>query len=123
MKQLVFLIFCCFVMNFAHCQIIHKRKLVMLTSPFEMTVVAKDTVEGNLYIDAAIAEVGRIEHLISDWIPTTPISIINQNAGIAPIKVDEELFELLKRSVKMSKVTDGAFRMLQWIKSGNLMAA
>ncbi len=109
MKRLFFLIFCSFTMNFAHSQIIHKRKLVMLTSPFEMTVVAKDTVEGNLYIDAAIAEVSRIEHLISDWIPTTPISIINQNAGIAPIKVDEELFELLKRAVKMSKITDGAF--------------
>lgn len=90
-------------------QIIHKRKLYMMTSPFEMTVVAKDTIQGNEYIDAAIAEVSRIENLVSDWKPETQISKVNQNAGIQPIKVDDEVFELVKRSIKMSKITDGAF--------------
>ncbi|MEY4084333.1 MAG: hypothetical protein RL074_120 [Bacteroidota bacterium] len=55
-------------------QIIHKRKLILLTSPFEMTVVAKDTVEANQYIDLAIAEVKRVENLVSDWKPETQIS-------------------------------------------------
>jgi thiamine biosynthesis lipoprotein len=36
--------------------------------------------QGNLYIDQAIAEVKRIENLISDWIPTTQISTVNQKA-------------------------------------------
>ena len=35
-------------------QIVHKRKLAMLGSPFEMTVVAKDTIQANQYIDLAI---------------------------------------------------------------------
>ncbi len=67
-------------------QITQKRKLSMLGSPFEMTVVAKDTVQGNEYIDLAVAEVKRIENLISDWIPSSQISLANQNAGIKPIK-------------------------------------
>jgi len=81
----------------------------MLGSPFEMTVVAKDTVQGNQYINQAIDEVKRIENLISDWIPTTQISKVNQNAGIAPVKVDKEVFELIERAIKISKLTNGAF--------------
>jgi thiamine biosynthesis lipoprotein len=90
-------------------QIIHKRKLSMLGSPFEITVVAKDTVEGNKYCDLAVAEVKRIENLISDWIPTTQISEVNHNAGQKPVKVDREVFDLVERSIKISQITSGAF--------------
>ncbi len=90
-------------------QITHKRKLSMLGSPFEMTVVAKDTVQGNEYIDLAIAEVKRVEYLISDWIPTTQISQVNKNAGIKPVKVDKEVFDLVSRAIKVSQITSGAF--------------
>lgn len=90
-------------------QIIHKRKLSMLGSPFEITVVAKDTVEGNKYCDLAVAEVKRIENLISDWIPTTQISEINRNAGKKAVKVDREVFDLVERSIKISQITSGAF--------------
>jgi len=94
---------------FAFSQITHKRKYALLGSPFEITVVAKDTVEGNKYNALAVAEVKRIENLISDWIPTTPISQVNQNSGIQPIKVNDEVFELVERAIKISKLTDGAF--------------
>lgn len=90
-------------------QITHKRKLYMLGSPFEMTVVAQDTVQGNQYINLAVTEVKRIENLISDWIPTTQLSQVNQNAGIKPIKVDKEVFDLVKRAIKISEITSGAF--------------
>lgn len=90
-------------------QITHKKKYALLGSPFEITVVAKDTIEGNTYASLAVAEVKRIENLISDWIPTTQISQVNQNAGIVPIKVNIEVFELVERAIKISKLTDGAF--------------
>jgi thiamine biosynthesis lipoprotein len=47
----------------------------------------------------AVAEVSRLENLISDWIPTT-ISDVNRNAGIKPIKVPQEVFDLVQRSIK-----------------------
>ena len=90
-------------------QITHQRKLAMLGSPFEVTVVAKDTVQANYFIDLAIAESKRIEHLISDWIPTTQISQVNQNAGIQPVKVDKEVFDLVERALKISQLSSGAF--------------
>jgi FAD:protein FMN transferase len=90
-------------------QITHKRKLNMLASPFEMTVIAQDTVQGNQFCNWAIAEVKRIENLISDWIPTTQISQVNKNAGIKPIQVDKEVFSLVERAIKISQITSGAF--------------
>lgn len=90
-------------------QVTHKRTLSMLGSPFEMIVVAKDIPEADVYIDMAVAEVSRIEYLISDWIPTTPISIVNQNAGIKPVKVPQEVFDLVGRAMKISELTSGAF--------------
>lgn len=90
-------------------QVQHKRKLFLLASPFEMTVVAKDTTEANAYIDMAVGEVKRIENIISDWIPTTQVSEINKNAGIQPVKVSDELLSLVERALKISAVTDGAF--------------
>jgi thiamine biosynthesis lipoprotein len=81
----------------------------MLGSPFEVTAVANDTIKANEYIDLAVAEVKRIEYLISDWIPTTQISQVNKNAGIQPIKVNAEVFELVERAIKISQITAGAF--------------
>ena len=90
-------------------QMTHKRKLSMLGSPLEITVVAKDTIQGNQFIDLAITEVKRIEYLISDWIPSTQISQVNKNAGSKPVKVDKEVFDLVGRAIKVSQITSGAF--------------
>lgn len=90
-------------------QVEYKRKVSMLGSPFEITVVAKDSVQGKKFTDIAINEVKRIENQISDWIPTTQISLVNKNAGIQAVKVDTEVFELVERAIKISQLTEGAF--------------
>ena len=107
MNKLFFLLVLVSVASFG--QIIHKKRVALLGSPFEITVVVNDTIEGNKYASMAIQEVKRIENLISDWIPTTQISQVNQNAGIKAVKVDEEVFNLVERAIKISKLTDGAF--------------
>ncbi len=90
-------------------QQVFKKKKSLLGSPFEITVVATDSVQANQFVNMAFDEVTRIEHLISDWIPTTQISKVNQQAGISAVKVDLEVFELVERALKISKLTDGAF--------------
>lgn len=90
-------------------QVTHKRELTMLGSPFEMIVVADDIPQADVYIDMAVAEVSRLENLISDWIPTTPISEVNRNAGIKAVIVPQEVFDLVQRSITVSKLTSGAF--------------
>lgn len=107
MKFTIFF-FVIFISN-SFAQIVHKKKAALLGSPFEITVLAEDTIAGENFCKVAIAEVKRIENLISDWIPTSQISKVNQNAGLKPIKVDEEVFDLIERALKISKITNGAF--------------
>ncbi|WP_035655646.1 FAD:protein FMN transferase [Flavobacterium filum] len=107
--RLLFFILSFFFSTVLSAQMVYTQKTNMLGSPFEMTVVAKDSVEGNYFIQKAIEEVKRIEHLISDWIPNTQISKVNQSAGITPVKVDQEVFQLIDRAIKISKLTNGAF--------------
>lgn len=85
------------------------RTTLLMGSRFDLTVVAATEAEGNAYIDTAMAEITRIEKLISDWDPTSQTSEINRNAGIRPVKVDKELIDLIQRSIAISKLTDGAF--------------
>lgn len=76
---------------------------------FEFTVIADSETAGKKAIDAAIAEVKRIEDLLSTFKDTSQTNLINQHTGIKPVKVDRELIELLQRSVKISDITQGAF--------------
>ena len=85
------------------------RTLKLMGSRFDLTVVADDSIQAQSYIDLAVYEISRIEHLISSWDAASQTSLINKNAGIKPIKVDNELFELIERCVGISKLTDGAF--------------
>jgi len=78
-------------------------------SRFDLTVVANDGAQGNKDIDIAVAEITRIEKLISSWDANSQTSEINKNAGIKPVKVDKELIDLIERSISISKLTDGAF--------------
>ncbi|WP_081212461.1 FAD:protein FMN transferase [Salegentibacter sediminis] len=87
----------------------YKRTLKLMGSRFEITVVAKDSIVANKHIDTAVAEISRIEKLISSWDANSQTSEINRNAGVSPVKVSPELFELIARSIKISQLTDGAF--------------
>ncbi len=78
-------------------------------SRFDITVVANNTAEADKYLDTAIAEITRIEKLISSWDANSQTFSINKNAGIKPVKVDTELFSLIERAIQISKLTDGAF--------------
>ncbi|WP_439131102.1 FAD:protein FMN transferase [Polaribacter sp.] len=87
----------------------YKRTLKLMGSRFEITVVDNNSISANKNIDLAIAEITRIEKLISSWDKNSQTSKINRNAGIKPVVVDQELFQLIKRALKISKLTKGAF--------------
>ncbi len=87
----------------------YKRTLKLMGSRFDITLVGKDSITVNTHIDIAIAEITRIEKLISSWDENSQTSEINRNAGINPVKVDAELFGLIENAKAISKLTDGAF--------------
>ena len=94
---------------FAQSEILISRDSILMGSQFNITIVAKDSLEGNKSIDKVITEIVRIENLISEWRPQTPVSQINKNAGLKAVKVDKELFDLTARAIYYSRLTNGAF--------------
>lgn len=87
----------------------YTKVIKLMGSRFDITVVAKNEYQATNYIQKAIDEITRIELLISEWDPNSQVSEINRNAGIKEVKVDKELFDLIKRSIQISKLTQGAF--------------
>lgn len=108
-KKLFVSLFLVLLCLFSQASESYTRTLKLMGSRFDITVVANSEAEGNHYIDEAVAEISRIEKLISSWDPNSQTSEINRNAGIKPVKVDPELFHLIERAIGISHLTDGAF--------------
>jgi FAD:protein FMN transferase len=87
----------------------HKEVLLLMGSRFELTAVSENEALAKKAIHAGIAEIKRIESLISSWDSNSQTSSVIRNAGIKPVKVDQELFNLIRRSIKISNLTHGAF--------------
>jgi thiamine biosynthesis lipoprotein len=108
-KTVVVILALCLFSALVCAQVTQKRSLKLMGSGFEITVVAEDTSAASGYIDMAVGEIQRIEAMISSWDPLSETSVVNKNAGIKPVKVSMELFQLVKRSLDISRLTDGAF--------------
>jgi FAD:protein FMN transferase len=70
---------------------------------------ADDPDKGNAAIDAVMAELRRIDDLMSHYKPESQLSQINQFGNERPVPVDKELFDLIKLSTHYSEITEGAF--------------
>jgi len=109
MKKYFILLTILFVSSFTNAQQLHRKTLKLMGSRFDISVIVNDSTEATKYINLAIEEISRIEKLISSWDSNSKTSEINKNAGIKPVKVPNELFNLIQRSLAISKLTDGAF--------------
>ncbi|PXY46883.1 FAD:protein FMN transferase [Flavobacterium hydrophilum] len=76
---------------------------------FTITVVTQNENTGNENINLAIEEIRRIEKLLTTYKNNSQTNLINENAGIKPVKVDLEVFNLIERSIGISRITQGAF--------------
>ncbi|KAA6438237.1 FAD:protein FMN transferase [Dyadobacter flavalbus] len=102
-------LFLVFLTCIATAQVLRKRTTMLMGGRFDITIVAPDSASAEMNIDTVIAEITRIENLISDWKPSSQVSQVNANAGIRPVKVDKEVFELTERALELSELTNGAF--------------
>ncbi len=76
---------------------------------FTFTVLAHDESWAYKCIDAAVNEIQRIENLLTTFNDTSQTSLINRYAGIMPVEVDREVYNIIERSLKISTLTQGAF--------------
>jgi len=61
------------------------------------------------HIESAFQEIARIERLVDDRASTSALARVNASAGLAPVVVEPELFALIQESVRVARLTQGAF--------------
>lgn len=86
-----------------------RKTLPLMGNRFELTVIAHDETWAMDRIDVGITEIRRIEKLLTTFHEDSETSLINRNAGIKPVAVSRETFDLIDRSVRISRLTQGAF--------------
>ena len=87
----------------------YKRAMKLMGNHFEITVVADNEIWANKQIVKGVCEIQRIEKLLTTFSEDSETNLINKNAGIAAVKVSNEIIELIQRALKISSVTQGAF--------------
>ena len=92
----------------AHADWMERTEAIMGTRCY-VELWADDPVKGNDAIDAVMAELRRIDDLMSHYKPESQLSQINQYANERAVQVDKELFDLIKLSTHYSQITEGAF--------------
>lgn len=86
-----------------------RRAERLMGNRFELTVILKDDEEAQACLDEAVAEIKRIEALLTTFSADSQTAAINAAAGLHPVRVDREVFELIARANRISALTQGAF--------------
>ena len=60
-------------------------------------------------MDAVIAEMRRTDELMSTYKPQSQLSQVNAHAFERPVQVEEEIIDVVERSLELSKLSGGAF--------------
>ncbi|MDT8286410.1 MAG: FAD:protein FMN transferase [Elusimicrobiales bacterium] len=84
-------------------------KRTLMGSPFEITAWPGGPAgAAEAAILTAYAEIARVEDLITDW-RDSPLERLNAAAGGPPVKVSEELFNLIEFALGVCRDSGGAF--------------
>jgi thiamine biosynthesis lipoprotein len=87
----------------------HQRTDAIMGTRIYVELWDEDAQHAEASIDAVMAEMHRIDDLMSHYKPESQLSQINAHAVEGPVKVDQELFDLIKLSTRFSEITEGAF--------------
>lgn len=95
----------------------YKVRERLMGSDFELIVCGEEE-ESSSWLNCGIAEIQRLEYLLTEFNNTSETAKINFNAGISPVKAEVEVWALIQRCIRLSGLTQGAFD----ITSGALKA-
>lgn len=86
-----------------------KKALKLMGNRFELSVIAGDEAWATERINEGVEEIRRIERLLTTFDPDSETNRINRQAGISPVEVSAETFDLIERSLRISTLTQGSF--------------
>jgi FAD:protein FMN transferase len=88
---------------------VFEKSLKLMGNRFLLGVVGHQEDRANECMDAGIREIQRIEKLLTTYSEESETALINRNAGIHPVMVSRETFDIIERSIRISRATQGAF--------------
>ena len=87
----------------------HAREEAIMGTRIAVEVWHDDPAEATKAIDAVIAEMHRIDALMSTYKPESQLSRVNRDAAAGPVRVEAELARLVVRALQFSEMSGGAF--------------
>ena len=74
-----------------------------------VVAITDDIATGNQCIESALDEINNVDNLMSDYKEDSEISRVNADAFARPVIVGPATFDVIQKSIEISKLTDGAF--------------
>ncbi len=87
----------------------HKQHADVMGTRVTVELYHADEAQARQAILAVLDEMHRIDAEMSPYIESSQLSRLNRDASRRAVPVSNELFSLLRRSVRFSEMTDGAF--------------
>jgi thiamine biosynthesis lipoprotein len=87
----------------------HAREEAIMGTRIAAEVWHEDAAAAEGALDAVIAEMHRIDALMSTYKPESQLSRVNRDAAAGPVRVDPELARLIARALEFSELSGGAF--------------
>jgi thiamine biosynthesis lipoprotein len=88
---------------------VYTRVEKLMGSVFTLGIAAASDGQAAQLLDMGIAEIRRIEDMLSEFKPDSETSLINRSVPGKPVTVSAECFAIIKRSLDMAKLTKGDF--------------
>jgi len=88
---------------------IWKKSARLMGNHFEISLVAEEEELANEWIQQGFNHIKEIEYLLTTYSETSDLYRINTAAGIEPVVVQKETFDIIERSLHISALTQGAF--------------
>jgi thiamine biosynthesis lipoprotein len=88
---------------------VYSQSLMLMGNRFQISAVGPAEDWACERINAAIGEIRRIEKLLTTYSEESETNLINRHAGIGPVAVSRETFDIIQRSIRISAITQGAF--------------
>ncbi len=92
----------------ARTRTVQKTEAIMGTD-ITITVTAPSIDVGEAAIDAGMAELRRLDAMMSLYKDTSEITKVNLAAGKTPVKVSPEMIEVVEQAAEISRVSGGVF--------------
>jgi len=87
----------------------HQRDDAIMGTSIHVELWHDNAAEAERLIDGVMAEMKHIDDTMSPYIKTSELYRINELASTKPQVISQELFDLIKQSIAVSELSDGAF--------------